>query len=98
MRHEGSAIVAMRASVGQVARLTVEEPHEGCIPFADYRPSLCSRWAQEMAGIAPRTAKVPSAGTCSRELGNRAWEASCGLRLNATLSSPTGGVMPRVMA
>jgi hypothetical protein len=38
MRHEGSAVVAMRSTVGAAARLSVYEPDCGMIRFGSYRP------------------------------------------------------------
>jgi hypothetical protein len=41
-------------------------------------------------GYRAQDGQSASAGEHSRELGNRAWEASCGLRLNANISSRDG--------
>lgn len=38
MRHEGSAVVAMRSTVGAAARLSVYEPDCGAMRFRAFRP------------------------------------------------------------
>src|SRR3954463_5026844 len=62
MRHEGSAIVVMRATIGSLAGLTPGGRRTLC-PAPRQSPPLPQPKTQEMAGIVPRTAKAPSAAT-----------------------------------
>lgn len=38
MRHAGSSVDSLRAAIGAAARLTVNEPDNGCIHFARWKP------------------------------------------------------------
>jgi hypothetical protein len=63
MRHDGSATISMRATIGRAAGLTVDEPPKGGIRIVRLRNTVANGVFTELPDPRPQTAKVPTAGT-----------------------------------
>jgi hypothetical protein len=63
MRHDRSAAVAIRSTIGRAAGLTVDEPPKGGIRIVRLRNTVADGVFTELPDPRPQTAKVPTAGT-----------------------------------